>query len=149
MTCKNKSCGCAQKSLPKEEILSPAALAGAGETAAALFQQLLRVAQDGITAFQKFDFPTKESRALGQAIAWLHEERKRLQMLFASVEAIDALNIETSPTDVKIGFGPAKKYTLIVPVTGPIAKKELAIGLRDVASALDPVPQQLPLPLEY
>lgn len=46
--------------------------------------------------------------------------------------------VADDPTWVSVPFGPNNQYTLNIPVTGPIAKKELADSLRAIAQTLDP-----------
>jgi hypothetical protein len=149
MTCNNKNCGCAKRAQPREELIDMSAITALGDIGAEALRGLLAVARSGLTGLAKLDLPAGELRTLARTIAVLYEERNRLQNLLASMETVDGINVASGPTDVKIGFGPDKKYTLIIPVTGAIAKQELATGLRNVADVLAPDPRQMPLPLEY
>lgn len=149
MGCNNKKCGCANKQRPREEMIDVSALAALGETGIAAVRSILVAARSGLAGFARLDLPPGELTTLARTIAMLYEDRARLQALLDSMETVDAVDVDASSTDVKIGFGPDKKYTLIIPVTGPIAKQELATGLRDVANVLAPDPKQMPLPLEY
>lgn len=147
MTCNNKNCGCAKRAQPREELIDLSALTALGDTGAAAMRLLLTTAQSGLAGLARFDLPAGELRTLARTIAMLYEERNRLKRLLDSIETFEDVDVDASPTDVKIGFGPDKKYKLIIPVTGARPKQDLAAGLRDGASVFDP--KQLPLPLEY
>lgn len=149
MNCKNKTCGCAHREQPRQDMIDVSAIVSLGETGIEAVRSLLAVARTGLAGVANLRLPNNELLVLAQTIAALYEERNRLQTLLAAIKVGDNVDLETSPTDVKIGFGPNKKYTLIVPVKEAVVKQELATGLRAVAAVLDPNSRQLPLPLEY
>lgn len=140
MSCCNKTGGC-QK--PREEMLDLGSFATLGTQGAAMIGHLLTVARTGIVDMLHFKNNDLQALAMEIQQLWIAAQMAKL------VQPVD-VEVDTKITDVTINFGPAKQYALKIPVTGAIAKKELASSLRRVADILDPpvVDNQLPLPFE-
>lgn len=135
MSCQNKKC-CDR---PREQMMDAATLLNLGEQGAKAIAGLLGVAKTGIADMVQFPDAMTQTLALEIMSLW------RQSKLLDSPE----VSVDKKITDVTIKFGPAKQYSLLIPVTGPIAKKELADSLRHVAATLDPIPHDTQLPLPF
>lgn len=140
MSCCNKPSGCSK---PREELIDISSFAALGSQGAALIGHLLSVARTGIV--DMLNFKNTELQALAVEI-------QQLWIAAQAAKLLDPVSVTVDPkvTDVTLNFGPSKQYRLQIPVTGAIAKKELALSLRSVADTLDPpaADNQLPLPFE-
>lgn len=119
-------------------MLDAATLLNLGEKGAKAVAGLLSVAKTGVADMLQFPDAMTQTLAL------------EIMALWRQAQAPDVIDVAVDKkiTDVTLKFGPDRQYRLVIPVTGPIAKKEVAASLRSVADTLDPptADDQLPLP---
>lgn len=149
MSCSNKKCGCAQREQPRAEMIDVSAMTSLGETGLEAVRSLIFVAKNGLAGLAKLNLASEELRILARTIAMLYEERNRLENMLAAIEITDTVALTADDTNVKIGFGPDKKYTLIVPVTENDSKQTMTREFRAVQEAQPDDTRQLPLPMNY
>lgn len=136
MSCQKKDC-CNR---PREQMLDAMTLLTLGEKGARAVYSLLALAKTGVADMAHFPDAITQNLALEIMGLWRQAQ---------GVEAV-ALAADNDNTEVVIRFGPGKQYSLMIPVSGPTAKKELADSLRKIAADLDqpPADDQLPLPFD-
>lgn len=149
MSCSNKKCACARREQPRAEMIDVSAVAALGETGLDTVRALLVVARTGLSGLAKLNLANDELRILARTIAMLYEERNNLENLLASIAVTDTVAVTADATDVKIGFGPDKKYTLIIPIIENNAKQTTANEFRASPAVQATDAKQLPLPMNY
>lgn len=140
MSCRKTNNSCPR---PHEEMIDLSAVTMLGAQGAALVSHLLAVARTGIVDMLTFRDSNLQALALEIQQLWIAAQAAKL------AETAE-VGIDKTRNLVTVQFGPERCYSLHLPVSGALAKKELAASLRLLVETLDPpvTDNQIPLPFE-